>query len=136
MVQMMRRFEFRDDKASRTWFRLLYEAFISRGSANREQRQTKDDHRSEARILKALKAISVPHPDAPDPDKDSPDTRLRVLQRGGGIIELEQPDWARLQKYVDETQWSSSLVDVVIALQDAMDVAEKVDENPRELKSV
>ena len=59
-----------------------------------------------------------------------------MLQRGGGIIELEQPDWARLQKYVDETQWSSSLVDVVIALQDAMDVAEKVDENPRELKSV
>lgn len=131
---MLRRFTFSPDKTGRTRFRLVFEAFISRGTQKQDQRQSKEDHRSEARILSALKAISEPHPDAPVPTEDALDTRLRVLRLGGGTLELEQPDFKRLQEYVESTQWTAGLTDVIVELEDALDSAEKLEKDEREMR--
>jgi hypothetical protein len=128
---MRRRFTFPDSREGRQYFRLVYEALVSRGSQRGDQRQSKDDHRSEARILKALKRISLPLDDLPKPSDGQPDLRLRQLacpEDGNAVIELEQPDWKRLCDYVEQTQWAAGLTDLVVDLEDALDAAEKIEE--------
>ena len=124
---MVRRFAFEDTATGRQQFRLVWDAFVNRGTPEQGQRQTKDDHRSEARVLRALKAISEPHPDAPAPAEDAPDLRMRRLHAGGGTLTLEQPDYKRLCEYVERAQWTAGLTDVVADLEDALDAAEKVE---------
>jgi hypothetical protein len=125
---MIRRFHFDDTPEGRQRFRFAFEALLTRGTPKADQRQSKEDHRSEARILRALKAISDPHPDAPPPTDGQPDLRMRVLKSGGGTLELQQPDYKRLQDYVQETQWATPLIDLVVDFEDQFDAAEKVDE--------
>jgi len=105
-------------------FRLVYEAFVSRGSAERDKKQSKDDHRSEARILKQLKAIS--EPEGSEPVNGSLDLRMRILREPGLSIELPQVDFKRLQEYVENCQWSAGIVDVIADLEDKLDTAEKI----------
>lgn len=134
---MKRRFAFDDTPAGRQAFRLVWDAVLNRGNPEQGQRQSKDDHRSEARIVRALKAISEPHPDAPLPPEDAPDLRMRRLRAGGGTLTLEQPDYKRLCEYVERAQWTAGLTDVIADLEDALDAAEKVEdiEPPAPLRS-
>src|SRR6266487_1488526 len=114
---MLRRFVFDDSSLGRQQFRLVWDAFANRGNPEQGTRQTREDHRSESRIARALKAISEPHPDAPVPSEDAPDLRMRRLLHGGGALILEQPDYKRLLDYVERAQWTSSLTDIVADLE-------------------
>lgn len=122
---MIRRLTFTDSPAHKTYLRLIWIAFSSRGSASSDARVTKDDRRSDSRILRALKSIAEP---VGDPPKDGElDGRPLQLRDGGGSIELEQPEFKRLQKYVEETQWAAAVTDVVADLEDWFEAdAEKV----------
>ena len=121
LPRMKRRFTF----SNKQEFRLVYEAFVTRGSSDRDKKQTKEDHRSEAKILKQLKMIS--EPDGPEPINSNLDLRMRVLNGFPATIELEQNDYKRLCEYVENTQWSAGLVDVIVELEDALDTAEKIE---------
>jgi hypothetical protein len=121
LSRMKRRFTFSDKQE----FRLVYEAFVTRGSSDRDKKYSKEDHRSEARILKVLKSIS--EPDGPEPINGSPDLRMRVLRGNNLSIELEQNDFKRLCEYFDNTQWAAGLTDVIVDLSDRLDTAEKVE---------
>jgi len=121
LPRMKRRFTF----STKQEFRLVYEAFISRGSAERDKKQTKEDHRSEAKILKQLKSIS--EAEGPEPINGNLDMRMRALREDGLSIELDQSDYKRLIEYFDNTQWSAGLTDVIVELSDKLDTAEKVE---------
>lgn len=105
------------------FFQLIFEAFYSRGSAPTEQRVSKEDRRSESRILRALKEISDPVGE--EPKEGEIDRRLRTLKKEGGSLRLDQPDFSRLQRFVEQTQWQSGITDVVADLEDALETAEK-----------
>lgn len=120
---MIRRVTFAPGQA--VYFRLTYEAFLSRGSSPTDKRVSKDDKRSEAKILRALKTVSDPVGE--DPGEGKLDARLRVLKAGGGVLDLEHPDFKRLQQYVEDAQWMSGLTDIAADLEDWLDTAEKVE---------
>lgn len=122
---MIRTLTFQGTPEHRIYFRLLYEAFRSRGSAAQDARVSKEDKRSDAKLLRALKSVSDPVGEAP-PDGEL-DARLRALKPEGGILALEQPEFKRLQTYCDTTQWMSAVTDVAADLDDWLDSAEKVD---------
>lgn len=108
------------------FFRLIFEAFRSRGSAEPGQRVAKADRRMESRILRALKAIGTPIGEAPaDGDPDLREWHL--LETEGGTLTLEQPEFAKLQKFIEETKWQSLVSDVETDLEDWFDAAEKVE---------
>ncbi len=109
----------------RTYFRLLAEAFRSRGSAPADRRISKEEKRTDATILRAIKAISDPVGEAPA--AGDLDLRPRALKPEGGVIELDQPAFKRLHTYCEENQWVSSLADVATDLDDWLDSAEKVE---------
>ena len=113
------------NERDRTLFTLLREAFLSRGNPKPEERQTKEDYRAEAKIKKQLDALSDPTGDAP---ATVPDTRPRVLKAETVDLRLEQPEFARLQRYVDSAQWTPHVVDLVMELADRLDAAEKRNE--------
>ena len=108
---------------------MIYEAFLNRGAPQRDARQSKEDHRSEARIKRALDAITSPreleHQVAPEPG--ALDLRPRILKPGTQKLVLEQPDFARLLRYVEECQWMPHVVDRAVDLADRLDAAEKVE---------
>ncbi len=121
----MRRLTFDATPEHVTYFHLLYEAFRSRGSAAPETRVSKEEMRTDAKILRALKTVSGPIGDPPP--AAAVDTRLRALKPEGGVVTLEQPEFKRLQTYVEATQWTSTATDVAVALMDWLDTAEKVE---------
>ncbi len=122
---MIRRLTFDGRPEHRVFFRMLYEAFRSRGSAKPDTRVSKEEKRTDARILKALKQVS--DPTGEEPKEHELDTRLRVLHKDGGVVDLEQPEFKRLQTYCDETQWVSVLTDLSSDLEDWLDTAAKVE---------
>lgn len=127
---MLRRVQFDGtNEMDKAHFTLLREAFLGRGSAKQEDRRSKDDHRSESRIKRAMDSISVPREvvgqEAPKPG--APDLRSRDLKEEKVTLTLEQPDFSRLQKYADETQWMPHVIDLAMDLTDRLDAAEKVE---------
>jgi hypothetical protein len=113
-------------------FRLLYDGFVYGATVERQQQressQTRADRREETTIKRALQAISEADGAAlDDPSGLGIDRRPRVLKAEGGELRLEQPEFARLQKYVSQTPWLIDLVEHVTALEDWLDAAEKVD---------
>lgn len=127
---MIRRVQFNGSSQShKVYFRLLFDAFASRGSAPRDSRVSKEDKKADSRILKALKAISDPIGE--EPEDGAPDGRFRKLKPEGGTLELEQkPEFARLVKFCEEAQWSSAVTDAADELEQLLDAAEKVGEKP------
>ncbi len=119
--EKLRRLTFTDQTLM---FRLLYEGFISRGSS-RERRVSPDEKRSEARILRALKAISEPV--GAEPAEGEPDLRQRRLLEAGGVLEVKQGDFTRLQKYIEQMQSPAALADVAQDLEVFLESAEKID---------
>ena len=108
---------------------MIYEAFLNRGAPSRDARQSKEDHRSEARIKRALDTITTPreleHQVAPAPG--ALDVRPRMLKSGKQRLVLAQPDFARLLRYVEECQWMPHVVDRAVDLADRLDAAEKIE---------
>lgn len=121
---MIRQVAFTGSSTHQVYFRMLYEAYRSRGSAAPETRVSSADRRSDGKILKALKGIGQPIGDAPiDGELD---LRPLTLRSGGGTIALEQPEFALLQKYVENTQFVSALADLQCDLDDWLDAAERI----------
>lgn len=123
---MMRRVTFDDSPQHKVYFRLLYEAFRSRGSAPDGKRVSKEEKRTDAKILRALKLVSEPIGEEPAAGELDGRTR-KLLDVVGGALELEQPEFKRLQTYVEDTQWMAAMTDVAADLEDWLDTAEKVE---------
>lgn len=124
---MTRRFEFTADHQGQTDFAVIYTAFLGRGSDSnnpKRQQQTKADHLIEAKISKALKAISEP---IGEPIENATfDTRPRRLKDSGGIIELEQSQFSRLLKFIEDTQWTPNVVEQAVDTMERFETADKV----------
>lgn len=128
---MQRKVTFSD--SHKVFFKLIWDAFRSRGVVRPEDRRVSQaDRREERRILQALKAISDPVGDPPK--DDDPDVRPRVLKPGGGVLALDVPEFTRLLKYVSESQWSSGVADLACDLEDWLESADKIE--PRAASSV
>ena len=124
---MTRRFTFPDTDQGRLWFWYGYLALARRGDPAQGTKQSKADHRSEAKIVRALNAISEPLPGSVPPLAGMPDNRVRGLKTGAWVIALEQPDFKRLQDYLEATQWDATLTADLADLQDALETAEKIE---------
>lgn len=122
---MIRRLEFDGSSAHQIHFRLLFDAFRSRGSAPPDRRVSRDEKRADDKILRGLKAISEPVGGCPG--EGELDVRPRTLRAGGGVMALEQHVYRQLQGYVEETQWMPQLSDVALELEDWLDTAEKAE---------
>lgn len=113
------------DPAKKLYFRMVYPAFITRGSAPQDKRVSEEEVRSDARILKALKTISDPIGDLGA--EEELDGRPRSLKLEGGVLTLSQPDFTRLSTYLKSTQWMSASADVAVDLIDWFDTADKIE---------
>lgn len=122
---MIRRVVLDGSATHKLYFRLILEAFLTRGSAARDEKVTKEERRSDGKILRGLKAISDPVGD--EPKDGEMDGRPRALAATGGVIEMEQPEFKRLQMFVERTQWQSGVSDVSTDLEDWLDTAEKAE---------
>ena len=126
-AEMLRKFEFTADEQGKIDFQLIYSAFLGRGSdANnpKRQQQTKADHLIEAKIAKALKLVSEPVGERIE--NSVLDIRPRRLKDSGGSIELEQSAFARLLKFIEDTQWSASVIDQAVDTMERFETADKV----------
>lgn len=120
---MTRKITFDGSADHRIYFRLLYDAFASRGTASRDKRFSSDDHRSDARILRAFKQLGEPIGEPPlEGELDARPRRLAAA----GTLELTQSDFKRLQGYCESTQWIAVMTDVAMDMEDWLDTAEKV----------
>ena len=129
---MLRVLTFDGDGLAAGRFKLLYDGFVYGATVERQRQQEKGqsriDRREETKIKRALQAISDPDGAAPeDLTGLGIDRRPRLLKPEGGDLRLEQPEFARLQRYVSQTPWLIDLVEQITALEDWLDAAEKVD---------
>lgn len=124
-------------------FRLLWDALLSGSQVERtklqrdQKQQSREDRRAERRLKEALVSISVPIEGEalerwiknggvlPTSD-DEIDRRPRQLN-GGGEITFEQPDYSRLQRYVEQTPWLVDVVEHVADLEDWLEATPKRD---------
>jgi len=94
---------------------------------------SKEDQRSESKIVRQLKGITIPAPSQPEPERGQPDLRARQLRDGGGEIELEQPEFKRLVEYIETMQWSGAITDDIADFLDSLEVESvKVDERKKD----
>ncbi len=103
-------------------------AEVERQKLAREQRtQARQDRKSEGRIDRAIKSLGAPDPNAPEPKPDASglmlDRRPLVLNATGGEIRLEQEDFERLKRYVDQAPWLQDLSYQVGEFQDWLEAA-------------
>lgn len=95
-----------------------------------ESKKSIDDQRSEGKIIRAIKLITDPV--GPDPERGYPDLRERILKKGGGILELDQTEYKRLQDYIGNMQWGGSVTDVAFDLLDRLEAnGKKVEDAPK-----
>ncbi len=111
----------------------LLQIAIEAGSAALRQKKpddfTRDVRRSEMRIQRSLRAIGHVPPDVEELKANAIgltiDNRKRVLN-GGGDVRLEQPDFKRLNDYVDATPWLQDLSEQITELQDWLEACPQV----------
>ncbi len=110
------------------WIGYLNGAEVERQKLGKEQRtQARQDRKSEGRLEKAIRAVS--HPDANEPEPKASasgiaiDRRSRLLNADGGTLTLEQEDFERLKRYVDQAPWLQDLSYQVGEFQDWLETA-------------
>lgn len=124
--QTRRTLAFDADDAVR--FKLLYQAFLTRGSRKDERPLTLEERKSEGRILAQLKAISDGIGQEPKPGE--PDGRMRELSDAGGSVTLDGPDYARLLRYVRDHQVPVAFMDAYLDLEQFVADAQEADAKP------
>ncbi len=136
---MQRALFFGSEPLDRIRFKLLWDGFVSgsqveRVKLQREQKQqSREDRKAELRIKRAFLAISEPVEDdsVPAPkDDDVYDRRTRKLTTGGEMV-LDQSDFSRLVRYVDQVPWIMDVIDHVSELEDWLDAADRMDGTQR-----
>lgn len=146
LMAMQRRLQIDGDHdTDRERFRLLYEGFSLGGTLANQEREPKtfDVRRREARLVRALKAISGERPSTESPVVGSgvrrvcsvceipilaSGDRVRELRRGEiHLLCLQQPDFDLVVKYIERTPWNPTFMDVVEDMADWLASAEKVD---------
>jgi hypothetical protein len=129
---MTRRYTFPDTPQGALRCTLAWTAMANRGNPADGQRKSTSEQRSEGRIVRALKAITIPAPSQPEPERGQPDLRARQLKEGGGAIELDQPDFKRLVEYIESMQWAGAVTDEVSDFLDSLEVdSAKVDDSKK-----
>jgi hypothetical protein len=111
---MIRVLTFDGEKGARR-FALAHQGFLAGGNAS--QGQTAVDRatlRQRARILRAFKALA-----------QDPEALPLVLNGGDGVLRLEQPELALLEKYVEATPWTVHIAEDVDDLLDFLSAAAK-----------
>lgn len=132
LPRVKRRYTFDDTEQGALQCTLAWTAMANRGSPREGSRVSAEDKRSEGRIVRQLKALTVPVATQPEPERGQPDLRARQLITGGGTLELDQADFKRLVEYIESMQWSGAITDDASDLLDALDTCEKVKEEPPE----
>ncbi len=134
---MQRVLTFGHESTDKIRFRLLWDGFtsgsqIERLRLQREQKQsTREDRKAEKRIKQAFLAISEPiDGDIPPPKEDDLSDRRPRQLNGGGELKLDQADFARLERYVEQTPWLIDVVEHASELEDWLEAAPKVEEKP------
>jgi hypothetical protein len=112
-------------------FELLLTGFLLGGnqanqSENGAKSRTRDDRKREAKILRALKAISDP-PLVPSSNGQPPDETRRSLQITGGAVSLEQDQLDIVIKYVEACPFLTHVSDDVDDLLDWLYAAPRVE---------
>lgn len=104
--------DFTSDKAQ--YFSMFGSVFRSRGSAKADDRVSREDRKQEALTLKGMKKISYPDDsqDAPKDNRKEYDTRPLLLNPEGGVLELPQDAYKKIEKYLETMQWSPAIADI------------------------
>lgn len=114
---MTRRLVFGAEDAGR--FRLVWDGFVNGAHVERtktqQEGQSREDRRSETRIKRALQAVS--EATGAEPIGIEVDRRPRTL-KGSGEVMLDQPDFARLVRYIGQTPWLVDVVEHITELED------------------
>lgn len=111
--------ELEQSTSARRWA-LLYRAFVLGGDAvhgDRRGAREREDRAKEARVLRALKAISV--------DDNGDRRRLRNL---GGELRLQQRDFETLERYVAAAPLPTIESEALDDLIEWIAAADKIDE--------
>lgn len=101
---MTRTLTFTPDDAPR--FELLYTGFLQGGNTLHPNSRTRDERKKEAKILRALKAISVGEPTAIKRE-------LLTSDASNASITLEQDQHDLLVQYVEACPFTTQVSDVV-----------------------
>jgi hypothetical protein len=108
-------------------FELLLTGFLLGGNQLYPQSsRTRDDRKREAKILRALKAISDP-PIVPSGNGQPPDETRRSLSVTGGAVSLEQDQFDIVIKYVEACPFLTHVSDDVDDLLDWLYAAPRVE---------
>lgn len=102
------------DNVDKYAFELLQQAHRARGGAEpTTQKLTKAERRQDGLITRAFKNISDSSSKGTTPEPPAIDGRLRELKAGVQYLELEQPEYERLQKFfdADAMAWSTLICD-------------------------
>lgn len=104
--------DFTSDKAN--YFSMLTTVFRTRGSAQDSSRVDRTDRKVEAQTIRAMKKIGSPVGEGPKDLATEFDIRLLKLNPEGGILELTQDSYKKLEKQLETMQWPSAIADVVL----------------------
>ena len=107
-----------DDKTAAERYELIYQGFVTGGNA--DPRKGMEVIRREAKILDKLESIGV-MPDATTPcetcGRDSGGLVTPKLKKGKQAVQLDQPEYDLMRKYLEATPWtvkmSRKIVDLV-----------------------
>ncbi|SRR6266702_1491455 len=130
---MQRVLTFGDTSTDKIRFRLLWDGFtlgsqVERVKLQREQKQqSREDRKAEVRLKLALLSVSIPieSSEIPAPKEDDVSDRRPRMLNGGGEIFIDQSDFSRLLRYVEQTPWLVDVVEHASDLEDWLDAAEK-----------
>lgn len=119
---MKRRLVFDADARGEKRFQFCLQALL--GGGGMKDPRTKEIVRQEAHLLDAFDSISVAAPVTEDADH----RRLVCTEVAPPALEIAQPDFALLAKYVDTMPWLPRASREAVDVMDWLSAAEKIEE--------
>ena len=118
---MLRTLVFTSGESERLKFALLWNAFLAGGNQvyrSQQGQRAPDERRKEAKVIRALKGISVVV-DAV--------AQTRTLAEAGGSVVLEQPCFVLLERYLGDAPMPTEISDELDAVIEWVSAAPKSD---------
>ncbi len=111
------------------YYAMLYKALAERGGS--PGRPSREDLLAERRLLTAFQAAGTPVGDPPEFIPGDPpgfDARFYTLTAQGGTVQIRQkPDFALLERYLEQTPFQAGLTGILLDLEDWLSAAPKSD---------
>jgi hypothetical protein len=114
---MKRIVTFDDTETGRQRFQMIWDGFRVGALTAKPEARTQEVMRLEMAVRQALKAIST------NGQVQGDDTDVRALQRGGGSVELEQPQVKLMLEYGWACQWKPTALEAAVDALDHVDAA-------------